>query len=381
MTQDKPNHILFISDWYPHADRPFDGIFIQKLAQCIQYQPGWQVSNISFHSHDKGYLVKEQVHNGIHEVRLFYPEKAPKLLRHWRMYQMIKEAAERLAATYGPVQLIQANIMPFAALYAYRLARKWRIPFGIREGYSVYLDDQFLDFPWFKRKLTRFVAHKSDFLVAISAALGKALQRHFPKVNPVIIPNPVLREIPKARSAPTTPTLVSIADFRPYKRLSVLLEAFAKALEHNPELQLDLYGKGPEEKQLREQAAALGIANRVRLLGTVPNATIYERLPGYSFLVISSAVETFSNVGIEALSCGVPVLATDCGGPADFITATNGLLVAPNDAKALTEGILQMIANSEEYDRSAIQQAAIDRFSMAAVGQQYVSLYKDAIAR
>lgn len=381
MTADKPNHILFISDWYPHLDRPFDGIFIQKLAQCIQYQPGWQVSNISFHSHNGGYLVEEQVHNGIHEVRLFYPGKAPKLLRHFRIYQLIKKAADRLVATYGPVQLVQANIMPFAALYAYRLAHQWRIPFGIREGYSVYLDDQFVDFPWFKRQLTRLVAHRADFIVAISTALGKALQRHFPKVEPVIIPNPVLRDIPEVRPAPAAPTLVSIADFRPYKGLSVLLLAFAEALQHIPDLRLDLYGKGPEENQLRKQADELGIANKVRFLGTVPNATIYERLPDYSFLAISSAVETFSNVGIEALSCGVPVLATDCGGPADFITAANGLLVAPNDAKALTDGILQMVEDDSRYDRSAIQQAALERFSMATIGQQYVSLYEEVLAR
>lgn len=379
MTQNKPRHILFISGWYPHKGKPFDGIFIQKLARCIQQQPGWQVSNISFHAYPGRAKIEETVNEGIHEVRLYYPANGNTFFRHEKLFQQIKSISKKLAASYGPIALVQANIMPFAAWYAYRLALHFRVPWGVREGYSVYLNDQFLEFPWLKRKMTRFLARKAHFTVAISTALSEALQRHFSSIQAHVIPNPILPQTQQARQPDLPPRIVSIADFYPYKNLDLLIEAFSRLHAASPDWTLDLYGKGDRGDQLQQLVKHHGLEDKVFFKGTVENPVIYQVLPNYHFLVISSAVETFSNVGIEALACGVPVLATDCGGPRDFITADNGMLVAPNAVEELEKGLEKMMQTADNYDRAAIQQAAVERFSMDTVGQQYVSLYEQVL--
>lgn len=379
MAETRLRHMVMISDWYPHKDHPFDGIFLQKLAQCLQLQPGWQVSTISFHAHEGLLQVEEAVEQGIHEVRIYYPIQGNKLLRHLRVYQRVKATCRSLAATYGEVRLIQANIMPFAAWYAYRLAKHLGVPWGIREGYSVYLDDQFLQFPWYKRQLTRFLAHKAAYLVSISTALQTALVRHFPGTAPIVIPNPVLAYSPAIRPPLSPPRFVSIADFYPYKKLDNLLRAFAQVSKQFPDWQLDMYGQGEQEPELRKLVRSLELVEKVHLKGKVDNASVYQMLPDYQFLVISSRVETFSNVGLEALACGVPVLSTDCGGPSDFINRQNGFLVPPNEVEHLANGLSHMMESAGNFDRKAIQQQAVESFSMEAIGRQYVTLYESIL--
>lgn len=375
MNNQAPRHVLFISDWYPHEGKPFDGIFIQKLAVCVQEQPNWQVSNISFHAHAGPLSVQESTYQGITEVRIYYPEKSPLLQRYLKLYNVIQASADRLADMHGPITLIQANIMPFAAAFAYRLARKHKVPWGIREGYSVYLDHSYRKFPLLKRRLTSWLINRADFVVAISTALADALQQYFPRIQPRIIANPIQDHTPQTRLPDTPPKLVAIADFYPYKNLDLLIQAFADVATTFSDWQLDLYGKGEEERRLRKLVKDYHLTDRIHFKGTVDNAVVYERLPDYQFLVISSSVETFSNVGIEALSCGVPVLATDCGGPSDFIHEENGLLVAPDSLSALSNGLATMMQKANSYDRAAIQSAVKNTYSMQSIGDQYSSLY------
>lgn len=379
MNNQAPRHVLFISDWYPHNGKPFDGIFIQKLALCIQQQPDWQVSNISFHAHAGPINVQETIYEGINEVRIYYPEKSPLLQRYFKLYKVIHQYADKLADQHGPLALIQANIMPFAAAFAYQIARQNKVPWGIREGYSVYLDHSYRKFPLLKKRLTSWLINRADFVVAISTALANSLQQYFPRIQPHIIANPIQDHTPPVRLPDTPPKLVAIADFYPYKNLDILIQAFADVATTFSDWQLDLYGKGEEESRLRQLVTDYHLTDRIHFKGTVDNAVIYERLPDYQFLVISSSVETFSNVGVEALSCGVPVLTTDCGGPSDFIHKENGLLIAPNSLPALANGLATMMQKADTFDRAAIQSAVKNTYSMQRIGEQYSRLYQNCL--
>jgi glycosyltransferase involved in cell wall biosynthesis len=133
-----------------------------------------------------------------------------------------------------------------------------------------------------------------------------------------------------------------------FKRLDVALAAVA-ALEDD-DVHLVVAGGGELEGEFRDQAARLGIAERVHFLGTVPHA----ELPGVLracdvFLLTTEPPESFGIVLIEAMACGLPCVATEYPGVRAVIDhGETGLLVGPGDPAATAAAIRQLIAAGPE---------------------------------
>ncbi len=105
----------------------------------------------------------------------------------------------------------------------------------------------------------------------------------------------------------------NVGRLHPDKDQATLLRGFAAALKYLPaNSQLAILGKGRLEQDLRALALELGIADRVLLLGQVPEARRYFR--AFDVFALSSDHEPFGMVLLEAMAAGVPLLATACGG-------------------------------------------------------------------
>jgi len=96
-----------------------------------------------------------------------------------------------------------------------------------------------------------------------------------------------------------------------------------------------------------------------------------------SVLVLFSRYENLPCVIIEALSCGLPVIATDVGGVSELVNENNGLLVRSEDEKDLTESMNDVMNNYKNYDREQIAAQAGERFSYATIGKQFNELYME----
>jgi glycosyltransferase involved in cell wall biosynthesis len=120
-----------------------------------------------------------------------------------------------------------------------------------------------------------------------------------------------------------------------WKAVDVLLDAFARL--HLP-AQLEILGDGPMRAALEEQARRLGIADRVAFAGWQPQRECARRLQQADVLVLPSLYECGGAVVLEAMACGLPVVATDWGGPADYLDSTCGILVPPTSRDALVAG-------------------------------------------
>jgi glycosyltransferase involved in cell wall biosynthesis len=122
------------------------------------------------------------------------------------------------------------------------------------------------------------------------------------------------------------------------KGFDLLIEAFARSRGAEG-LDLVILGEGPLRGALEAQAQALGVADRVRLLGFQANP--WRWFARASLFVLSSRWEGFGNVVAEAMACGAPVVAADCDfGPREQIVhGQSGWLVPPGDAVALTAAL------------------------------------------
>ncbi len=147
-----------------------------------------------------------------------------------------------------------------------------------------------------------------------------------------------------------SPRLVMVANFRPEKAHSVLLEAVS-ILKADGVItpRLDLIGDGETRFEIERAIEALGITDNVTLLGSLID--VRERLQDYDIAILSSLVEGFPISLVEALAAGLSIVATDLPGTRQVLTTEAGEvvgeLVEPGSAAALAEGIERLATSSD----------------------------------
>ncbi|WP_372407994.1 glycosyltransferase [Streptomyces luteireticuli] len=173
--------------------------------------------------------------------------------------------------------------------------------------------------------------------------------------NVAVVPNP----LPFAAGPPApldTRRIGAVGRLDPVKRLDRLVDAFAVASAQFPDWELHFFGDGPEEPGLRERAARLGVAHRVRFRGTVRDvAAAYREL---SLLALTSEYEGRPMALAEASACGVPCVSFDLSGGVRELVADGetGVLVPPGDVGAFARALGGLMADAGvrgRYGRAA----------------------------
>jgi glycosyltransferase involved in cell wall biosynthesis len=198
--------------------------------------------------------------------------------------------------------------------------------------------------------------------VAVSQALGDELLRghHAAPARLVVIPNPAAPEpfpapVTAADIAGRSPGIVAVGRLAPGKDFATLLRAFARVT--TPGATLTILGEGPERAALEGLRGRLGLAERVAMPGFV--AQIGDTLNASRCAVVASSKESFGLTVVEALSRGLPVVSTDCGGPREILDAPGlGALVPVGDDAAMARSL--DAALSDLGDPAARQKRAAD---------------------
>lgn len=151
------------------------------------------------------------------------------------------------------------------------------------------------------------------------------------------------------------------------KCVDLLLEAFAQASARAP-MHLEVIGEGEERDRLEAIAARLGLARDGRAAGAVDfvgwlsQAGCAERLRRSDCLILPSIKECGGAVVLEAMSVGKPVIATDWGGPADYLDPECGILVPPTNRQAFVDGLrdamIRLATSPEERRKLGARGAA-----------------------
>jgi len=166
------------------------------------------------------------------------------------------------------------------------------------------------------------------------------------------------------------------------KRHGALVEAFARVHAQMPQARLILVGDGPMRARIEAQIAACGVAGAVRLLGDL--ADVVDVLPALDACALVSETEGMSNAILEAMSCGLPVVATAVGGNPELVAhERTGLLVPLGDADALVTALLRLARQPDfarDCGRRARQRVLAD-FSIDAMVDAFQALHGSLIAQ
>lgn len=118
--------------------------------------------------------------------------------------------------------------------------------------------------------------------------------------------------------------------------MDLLLEALARGPAHH---ELHVLGDGPMRPALEAQASALGLGQRVAFHGMLSQQECADLLANCDALVLPSMRECGGAVVLEAMALGLPVIATDWGGPADYVTPETGILIPPTSHESFVQGL------------------------------------------
>lgn len=170
--------------------------------------------------------------------------------------------------------------------------------------------------------------------------------------------------------------LLFVGNLKVAKGCIDLLEAFISVATDYPDLSLVYIGSGEAMHVIRQRAVDHGLGNRVRLLGKLDHALLPDWFAASRLLSLPSHNEGVPNVVLEAMACGVPVVASNVGGIPEVVPSMAGLLVDAHDVAALSAAL--RTAMSRTWDKARIAEHA-GRFSWDANVERVVTLLARSI--
>jgi glycosyltransferase involved in cell wall biosynthesis len=173
---------------------------------------------------------------------------------------------------------------------------------------------------------------------------------------------------------------------RGFKRVDVLLRGFAEARRVRPALRLRILSAnafrayGSNRRGMLSLIEELGLTGAVTVVNGATPAEVAAAMRRAAFVAVSSTRrETFCSVAAEALACGTPLVITRCGGPEEFVTPDDGVMVEADDPVAFGRGILQAMEGRDRFDPAALRRRIVARFGRVAWRERALSLYTDLI--
>lgn len=242
----------------------------------------------------------------------------------------------------------------------------------------------------YNKTLLRFTLNRARRIIVTSgryAELSPHLASYRDKicVIPVGVDTDRFRPLPISREANTLSFLSILDEYHRYKGLDHLMEAIALTRRRIPDVKLVVGGKGRLVDYYRGLASDLGISDAVRFEGFVPEEALVKFYNQYSVFVLPSTTSEQEGFGIallEAMSCGVPVIATTAVGMVQEIQDSKaGLIASPGDTKALAEAITSLLHERqlrEEMGRNG-RKLVKDRFDWRAVAHRVIEIYESCL--
>jgi len=239
------------------------------------------------------------------------------------------------------------------------------------------------------RRVVKFAIEQSDGVTAVSRYLKRRTVEEFDIQRDIrVIPNFIEVERPdRNRDACSRPAfapegekiLMHASNFRPVKRVGDVVRVFAKVRERIPAVLLFI-GDGPERPHIQWQVREMGLTSEVHFLGE------QDQLEPLFFctdlFLLPSEEESFGLTALEAMNCGVPVVATDVGGlPEVIVDGETGYLRPVGDVEGMAAGAVELLTDPSRLERFRVQarRRAEENFDSDRIIPRYEALYEELL--
>lgn len=320
-----------------------------------------------------------------HYIHSFFPTRwLPKTYLKAQFVRLGQKLFLRYIKEYGKPDIIHAHNVFYAGVLAKTISDEFNIPYVVTEHSSAYAR---LSINRKQKKWLRAVYAKANNFFAVSASFSKLLQNNYLpdgsecKVIPNVLGAELLGHTGKPIQSKRTDVFhfLNVAFTQPNKNQQLLLKAFAKKFKGNNKVCLNIIGSGSCLGNLKYEAKFLGIEQQVVFYGTLPHNKVIEQMQKSDCFVLSSQVETFGVVVIEAHAVGLPVISTRSGGPESIIDESNGILVPNNDSEAFAEAMQYVYNNAKRYSAEQIRNDCIRKYGPATFAYRMEAEYRTIV--
>ncbi len=287
---------------------------------------------------------------------------------------------------FGHPDIILAHSSMWAGLAAARIKQQWNTPFVITEHRGRFTGIGELSGMMFKPwqiPLLREAFTSAGHIVTVS----RALQAKIGEMSNIeasgfsCIPNMTdtdffhIKKQNKNNKGPFT--FLSVANHEPLKGLDVLIRSFAILREQSRHpVRLIIGGKGTDTPSFQKLVHQQNVQKDVICKGFLNRDQLLLQMQRADAFVLPSRFEAFGIVLIEAMACGLPLIATRSGGPEEIVTEECGILCEPDNPGSLAGKMQQMIHTLDRYQPERIRALCLNRYSKKTVTGAYIRLFE-----
>ncbi len=232
------------------------------------------------------------------------------------------------------------------------------------------------EYPVPRRQILRSIDQAAAVVTVSRALKDKLVQIGAPEEKITVLPNGVDLDLFRPFSDTNKPTeklsLLSVGNLVENKGHHIAVEA----LRELPDVELRIAGAGPQLSQLQQLAEDFGVENRIKFLGSIDQTALVEEYNRSDCLVLLSENEGMPNVVLEAMACGMPVIATRAGGIPEVVTPEVGVLLKERRAATLVAAVKG--CQSQRPPRDVVRKHA-EGFSWQATSDGQLALFRQAV--
>jgi len=391
-----PIRLLVIPSWYP----PDGGYFFKEHSEALN-QSGCRLDvlvnriigfrKISRIRKGEWHRFHVSTEDGLTVIRSVYwkiPGNERLNIKLW--VRSTVRLFHRYTRRFGKPDLILAHSAMWGGLAAARIWKVYNVPYIITEHRSFFV--------WDKeeaRKMVKpfYIPHFKEAyslckkLIIVSESMKSGLLELFPELEQkmTVIPNMIngnYFQLPEKPRKNDPFMFLSAGRLAPVKGLEILIKAFGELVNKTDQsILLKIAGRGESREQLEKQVRQAHLSDRISFSGRISRDQMVSEMQGANCFVLTSTYEAFGVVLIEAMSTGLPVIATRSGGPEGILDETCGILVEPGDIGDLTNAMQRMISEYDRFIPEHIRERTLDYYGRQIISERYLSLFESILEK
>jgi len=377
-----PNHILFISSWYPTPEKKSQGIFFKRHAEAAALLN--QISAIHICS---GTINEINIQ---HDHEVFTIIGTYKKVRHqipilatiqklWRSLNCFIKCFHVLLKNKSVPHLVLLNVIFPAGIFVLWVHYFKKIPFIIQEQWSGYYPEDGNYKGFFTKKITQLCVKYAKAILVVSNKLQQSMMVHGLHNNYLRIGNVVDTDlfIPAENQTEEAFNCIHVSTVNDKeKNITGMIEAANKLNNKNISFRLNIVGNGPERAQFEALALKYNLLNKVIYFHGFQLPHSVAKLMGQSHcFLLNSNYEGLPCVLLEAMACGIPVITTNVGAVPEIIDQSQGIIIQPNSVNELTKAMEEMIASYANYNAKQIRTEIINNYSYPAIAKDFDAIF------
>jgi glycosyltransferase involved in cell wall biosynthesis len=382
--QEKSGYILWLPSWYPNRADSFDGDFIKRHAEAAAQVSRIHVIFVTELPNLKSIEEERIITNNLSEHIIYFTNKKGCLGKVWKQLKwstLLLKAISRFIAENGYPRCIHVQVPWKTGIIALYLKRKIGVPYLLTEHLGIYnkvISENYYSLPTLQRIILRLIFKHSENFVSVSWYLANQVNQIISLKKISIIQNVVDTTLfYYSAEKESTFTFIHVSNMVPLKNVAGLLQAFHYLLYELNVTDIQLVLVGNKNNEYVCLAKKLGLSGKhVQFKGEIPYAAVAGEMRKAHAFVLNSHIENSPCVISEALSCGLPVIATNVGGIPELIEdETDGILVSPNDSIALANAMKRLTNEYQLYDVNSIARKASLNYGYSTAGLKFEKVY------